>query len=137
MISLLIRLSMHTTYFETYNLLTAEHPARTMLLYTLYSEYRVLFLSRTQNSELTQDLLSYILKPREEAEEGCPYTSGRQSVFRRAICSPRMGSPCPTRPGWPILSPSSHPMISISISSSSGPYTGTLTLNKGVFFRLS
>jgi hypothetical protein len=35
----------------------------------LYSEYTALFLERTQNSELTQDLLSYILKPR---EEGCP-----------------------------------------------------------------
>jgi hypothetical protein len=34
-----------------------------------YSEYKELFMSRTQNSELTQDLLSYILKPR---EEGCP-----------------------------------------------------------------
>jgi hypothetical protein len=36
----------------------------------LYSDYKELFLERTQNSELTQDLLSYILKPREE--EGCP-----------------------------------------------------------------
>jgi hypothetical protein len=34
-----------------------------------YQEYKELFLNRTQNSELTQDLLSYILKPR---EEGCP-----------------------------------------------------------------
>ena len=34
-----------------------------------YAEYKELFMSRTQNSELTQDLLSYILKPR---EEGCP-----------------------------------------------------------------
>ena len=34
-----------------------------------YNQYRTLFLARTQNSELTQDLLSYILKPR---EEGCP-----------------------------------------------------------------
>jgi hypothetical protein len=40
-------------------------PARVML----YCEYKELFLSRTQNSEVTQDLLSYILKPR---EEGCP-----------------------------------------------------------------
>jgi hypothetical protein len=35
----------------------------------LYSDYKELFLERTQNSELTQDLLPYILKPR---EEGCP-----------------------------------------------------------------
>ncbi len=34
-----------------------------------YPEYTELFLQRTQNSELTQDLLSYIHKPR---EEGCP-----------------------------------------------------------------
>ena len=43
----------------------AEQPTRVML----YSEYKDLFLNRTQNSELTQDLLSYILKPR---EDGCP-----------------------------------------------------------------
>jgi hypothetical protein len=41
----------------------AEQPARTLL----YSEYKDLFLNRTQNSELTPDLLSYILKPREES----------------------------------------------------------------------
>ncbi len=34
-----------------------------------YNRYKETFLARTQNSELTQDLLSYILKPR---EEGCP-----------------------------------------------------------------
>ncbi len=34
-----------------------------------YTQYRSLLLERTQNSELTQDLLNYILKPR---EEGCP-----------------------------------------------------------------
>ena len=34
-----------------------------------YVEYKKLYLQRTQNSELTQDLLSFILKPR---EEGCP-----------------------------------------------------------------
>ena len=34
-----------------------------------YAEYKELYLQRTQNSELTQDLLSFILKPR---EEGCP-----------------------------------------------------------------
>ncbi len=34
-----------------------------------YSIYKELFLERTQNSELIQDLLSYIFKPR---EEGCP-----------------------------------------------------------------
>jgi hypothetical protein len=43
----------------------AEHPPRTLS----YAEYTELYLERTQNSELTQDLLSYILKPR---EEGCP-----------------------------------------------------------------
>jgi hypothetical protein len=43
----------------------AEQPARVLF----YAEYKDLFLNRTQNSELTQDLLSYILKPR---EEGCP-----------------------------------------------------------------
>jgi hypothetical protein len=43
----------------------AEHPARVLT----YDEYKELFLQRTQNSEFTQDLLSYILKPR---EEGCP-----------------------------------------------------------------
>jgi hypothetical protein len=43
----------------------AEDPARALT----YVEYTELFLQRTQNSELTQDLLSYILKPR---EEGCP-----------------------------------------------------------------
>ncbi len=35
----------------------------------LYIQYKGLLLARTQNSELTQDLLTYILKPR---EEGCP-----------------------------------------------------------------
>ena len=34
-----------------------------------YNQYKELFLARTLNSELTQDLLNYILKPREEA---CP-----------------------------------------------------------------
>ncbi len=34
-----------------------------------YVDYKELYLQRTQNSELTQDLLSFILKPR---EEGCP-----------------------------------------------------------------
>ena len=34
-----------------------------------YNQYKSLLLERTQNSELTQDLLNYILKPR---EEGCP-----------------------------------------------------------------
>jgi hypothetical protein len=34
-----------------------------------YTQYRSLLLERTQNSELTQDLLNYILNPR---EEGCP-----------------------------------------------------------------
>ncbi len=34
-----------------------------------YYQYKGLLLARTQNSELTQDLLDYILKPR---EEGCP-----------------------------------------------------------------
>ena len=34
-----------------------------------YERYKEMFLARTLNSELTQDLLSYILKPR---EEGCP-----------------------------------------------------------------
>ncbi len=34
-----------------------------------YQHYRGLILERTQNSELTPDLLTYILKPR---EEGCP-----------------------------------------------------------------
>jgi hypothetical protein len=43
----------------------AEDPPRALT----YLEYTELFLQRTQNSELTQDLLSYILKPR---EEGCP-----------------------------------------------------------------
>ena len=43
----------------------AENPPRTLS----YREYTALYLERTQNSELTQDLLSYILKPR---EEGCP-----------------------------------------------------------------
>ncbi len=43
----------------------AEQPPRCLS----YDEYKELFLSRTQNSELTQDLLSYILKPR---EDGCP-----------------------------------------------------------------
>ncbi len=33
------------------------------------TQYRSLLLERTQNSELTQDLLNYIIKPR---EEGCP-----------------------------------------------------------------
>jgi hypothetical protein len=35
----------------------------------LYSDYKELFLEQTQSSESTQDLISYILKPR---EEGCP-----------------------------------------------------------------
>ena len=43
----------------------AEDPPRALT----YPEYSELFLQRTQNSELTQDLLTYILKPR---EEGCP-----------------------------------------------------------------
>jgi hypothetical protein len=43
----------------------AENPAWVLT----YEEYRKLLLQRTQTSELTQDLLSYILKPR---EEGCP-----------------------------------------------------------------
>ncbi len=43
----------------------AEAPARVLT----YNEYKTLFLQRTQNSELTQDLQSYILKPR---EGGCP-----------------------------------------------------------------
>ncbi len=34
-----------------------------------YNQYKGMLLARTQNSELTQDLLNYILKPREEA---CP-----------------------------------------------------------------
>ena len=34
-----------------------------------YNQYKGLILARTQNNELTQDLLDYILKPR---EEGCP-----------------------------------------------------------------
>ncbi len=34
-----------------------------------YEEYKVIFLQKTQNSELTQDLSIYILKLR---EEGCP-----------------------------------------------------------------
>jgi hypothetical protein len=47
--------------------LKAEAEANPRVL--LYSDYKDIFLERTQNSELTQDLLSYILKPR---EEGCP-----------------------------------------------------------------
>jgi hypothetical protein len=43
----------------------AEHPVRMLT----YKQYKELYLQRTQNSELTQDLLSFILKPR---EEGCP-----------------------------------------------------------------
>jgi hypothetical protein len=43
----------------------AENPPRVLS----YKEYTELYLERTQNSELTQDLLSYIFKPR---EEGCP-----------------------------------------------------------------
>ncbi len=43
----------------------AEHSIRILS----YNEYNELYLQRTQNSELTQDLLSFILKPR---EEGCP-----------------------------------------------------------------
>ena len=43
----------------------AEHPVRVLT----YKQYKELYLQRTQNSELTQDLLSFILKPR---EEGCP-----------------------------------------------------------------
>jgi hypothetical protein len=43
----------------------AEVPARVLT----YDECKELFLQRTQNSELTQDLLSYILKPR---KDGCP-----------------------------------------------------------------
>ena len=43
----------------------AEQPVRMLT----YKQYKELYLQRTQNSELTQDLLSFILKPR---EEGCP-----------------------------------------------------------------
>ena len=43
----------------------AENPTRILS----YAEYKELYLQRTQNSELTQDLLFFILKPR---EEGCP-----------------------------------------------------------------
>ena len=43
----------------------AESPAKVLT----YKQYKELYLQRTQNSELTQDLLSFILKPR---EEGCP-----------------------------------------------------------------
>jgi hypothetical protein len=43
----------------------ADQPTRILS----YAEYKEQYLQRTQNSELTQDLLSFILKPR---EEGCP-----------------------------------------------------------------
>ena len=39
----------------------AENPPRILS----YAQYTGMYLERTQNSELTQDLLSYILKPRE------------------------------------------------------------------------
>jgi hypothetical protein len=47
--------------------LKAEALAPPLIL--TYNQYKDLLLARTQNSELTQDLLTYILKPR---EEGCP-----------------------------------------------------------------
>ena len=47
--------------------LKAEALALPLIL--TYNQYKALLLARTQNSELTQDLLTYILKPR---EEGCP-----------------------------------------------------------------
>jgi hypothetical protein len=70
-----------------------------------YTQYRSLLLERTQNSKLTQDLLNYILKPR---EEGCPvYLWVAERISEANLLA--VNGLAMSNPGWPTLSRSSQP----------------------------
>ncbi len=80
--------------------------ALAQLLTLSYTQYRSLLLERTQNSELTQDLLNYILKPR---EEGCPVYLWVAERISEANLLAVNGLAILTKLGWPTLSRSLPP----------------------------